>query len=131
MKNLLFYLLFVIVCAVVIVNGILGIKQGKEYLAKAEKTEGRIVYVTDGYINVKIEVKGKEYHKQIHGEYQDKMRVGDKIEVYYDKEDPNDIRMEVNPYAGILYILFGGIFEIALIWRIIKDIKWKKEGNKR
>lgn len=132
-KKFSIYILFMMVSILIIWTGINSVIANNGFYQNAIKTKGEIIYISSGQkvkkAKVSIVVDNKTYTKEI-GEYNSRMKVGDEITVYYNKENPNDFRASSAGYVGYAFIVFGAIFVIALGIRMKKEIQYIREERK-
>ncbi len=140
--NILFVVIFMIV-AVVVIGGAWTIQQqSKVFFETAEKTTAAISdieirkYEQNGEtkyehsVYVTYEVGGVVYEHISLGYYSSSMSQGDEVEVYYNPENPKEIKSKtgVNLLITMMYVMGGIVFAVAIIYIIISFLR-KNRGN--
>lgn len=77
---------------------------------------------------VDYEVDGFEYKGIEYDSYNSSMKIGDKIEIKYDLDDPSKIQSENGKTFIFVFITLGGLVTIFGIYQTIKGFKSNKEN---
>ncbi len=132
-------MIFLIIGLLIIVSGFVTAGAQRDFQNHAEKTTAVITDIdttitrsgndkkTSHTAYVSYKVDGKRYEEALNY-YSSTMRIGDKIEVYYDSDNPKDVRAKSIGLTLPLYI-FGGIF--SLIGGIFVAINMKSFIEKK
>ena len=129
-EKFLIYIIFMVVCVIMICQGIITISTNKGFYKNSIKTKGTIVYISPrSRVKAEIIVDDKKYTADI-GEYNSNMKVGDEITVYYNKDNPSEFKPMSSGYVGYILVLFGIIVMVDLIIRMKKEIQYLKEERK-
>ena len=141
MKKIYDYLIGIIFLAIGII--FLGItvfmnNSDKEFIKHAYKTIGTIENIDIDYgiddTDYDVYVSYKDISGNIHRGRSDysssSMRVGDKITVYYDKENPDKFRVKKEDYLNYIFIGMSGLFIILGGVLSINPIIQTQKGNK-
>lgn len=107
----------------------------KNFMKNAIKTEATITKIdekhhggdTDYLVYVSYYVDGKSYNEELNS-YSSSMREGNKVTIYYNPNNPSEIRSNDNSFDEIILLLYGYLFIlIPLIFFVINFIKKRKE----
>lgn len=131
----IFFSIFALAGAIVIIVGIFLQKNNAEFLETAETTTAEITHMdrshdSDGDVNysvfVEFEVDGKTYEGNL-GQYDSSMYVGKEVTVYYNPENPHNFKGSSAGFVGYFLIVFGAIFFLVGVMPLFKGNKNSKK----
>ena len=124
MKNVKNNLSIIIPSVIGIVLVLIGIKvqiDNTNFLKTAQMTEAIITDITtDGFgedeshiVSIEYNVDGITYHEKL-GEYDSGMYINQRIEIYYNSENPSECKGKSSKYVGFIVIIFGIIWTAVI-----------------
>lgn len=129
----LIWIIFTIVGAILVIFGIIIFGFIFNYRNKID-TVGTITEISDD-VYVTYIAKGKEYTSKLNG-YSSNFYEGKKIDIYYDKDNPNQIGMKslnllflIFPGIGLIFLTIGGIGIFVKIKRRKLEKNLKENGQ--
>lgn len=135
---LLIGILFSVIGTAFLVAGIAVLIIHNTFMDNAVQTEAEITLIesesyrrngkthTDHDVWVEYEIDGEVYEEEL-GYYNSGMNEGDKIDVYYDPDNPSDVSSG-SKILELIFILIGGVFAVLGVILIIVNIL---SGNRR
>jgi hypothetical protein len=142
-SEMLGFSIFAVVGLLVLIIGVVRLISGVIFMHKAVQVEATVSSIdatrTGSGNNAKIsytpfisyEYKGKTYENVVLNEYNATMKVGGKITVSINPDNPSEVQADSNIYvANFLMILIGAIFaSVGLIAIVPKLKKMKKQSD--
>ena len=119
------WLVFLILGVILFTVGACVLSCGFIAMGNADETEATIIDVShsgEKTAYVSYHYEGHTYHNVRTGFYSSDMKIGGKLKIYVNKEEPSEI---VNTF---FYFIFGGVFAFVGLVFIIVGIFVKKRG---
>lgn len=131
-------IIFSVIGTAFLISGIAVLISHNTFIDNAVRTEAEITRIesdsyrrngkthTDYDVWVEYEADGEIYEEEL-GYYNSKMNEGDKIDVYYNPDNPSDVKSD-SKILELIFILIGGVFAVLGVIFITVNIL---SGNRR